>query len=60
MSMAQYFLLFIITKTSPDQFGMQPFAKTFFHFDILTFLSTIHLDLSVFFFFIKINICAWP
>ena len=34
-------LTFLVTKTSSDQFGIQPFAKMFLYFDILTISNNI-------------------
>ena len=34
MSTEQYFLIFLATKTSLDQFGEKPFAKQFLYVDI--------------------------
>ena len=43
MSMEQYFLTFLITKTSSDRFGTKPFAKICLYFDILTISPILNL-----------------
>ena len=63
MPTAQYLSLFLITKTPLDQFGVQPFAKEFLYFDILTlspilnfgFLPLIYLPISAYMFDFYIN-----
>ena len=47
MSMEQYFLTFLITKTTSDQFAAKPFAKMILYFDILTIPSILNLESSL-------------
>ena len=45
MSTVQHFYIFLIRKTSQDQFGVYPFAKMISYFDILTVSPISDLEL---------------
>ena len=58
MSTEQYFLTFLITKTTSDQFAAKPFAKMILYFDILTIPSILNLESSLLISLLKL-ICVW-
>ena len=55
MNKGTVFLTFLTTKTSSEQFGASPFAKTFLHVDILIINLKYRIFFIIFYTHIKID-----